>query len=155
MRRRTPTELYDFLCLVFAIPPLPAGPWGSDEALAAAIRRPGDTVRRLVDLGLLPRPGATERDFGPDDARIAAVAARLLDLGASDTDLAGFADAIDRRCDDCRDPFCPTPCDTLMALKLLLMRLHTEAAATASGRARQAPVLRRAIGSIDALDDLV
>ena len=158
MTLRTRSELIDFLCLIFAIGPSVAGPFPTLEAYVAASGIDPTAVARIGRSGLMRSigvgdPGAA---FGRDAARTTAVAARLLELGAGDDDLAVLADALDGHCASCpAGSPCPRRCDTLDELHAVLSRLLGEARDTTAGIARRAPALGRAIRSIEQLGDLI
>lgn len=155
MIRHTRHEMLDLLCLIFSIKLEDVPHFASPEALAASCHVDLDLVHRIEDIGLLrSEPSRPGRSYDADDARVTAVVAELIDLGASDEAIDAYARHLLQRCGKCGPTPCPTRCDAIDVLRTLLRSI----AATHRDHAGRPPLIvriERAITSIDALSDLI
>lgn len=155
MTRRTRQELIDLYLLIFSIRLKPAPRYASPEALAEHCAVPVALIGEIDAAGLLSsEPSHPGRGYDAEDARVVAIIAELVDLGATSDDLQAFGAHVIRRCGRCTADPCPTRCDSIETLRALLSDIATRAR---SSRGTQLTLARikRAIASIDALADLI
>lgn len=155
MIKRMRHELIELLGLVLSIRLSPAPRHASPEALAAACAVDPSLVHRIEEIGLLrSEPSRPGRAYDADDARVTAIIAELLDLGATDDDIGAFGERLLQRCGKCGSSPCPTRCDAIDVLAEMLRRIAARLRAGEAPRGRVARI-ERAIASIDALADLI
>jgi DNA-binding transcriptional MerR regulator len=147
--------MLDLLCLIFSIKLEDVPSFASPEALASSCHVDLDLVRRIEDIGLLrSEPSRPGRLYDADDARVTAVIAELMDLGATAEDIDAFGRHLLQRCGKCGPEPCPTRCDAIEVLRTLLRRI-AEKHGDRAGRRQLSIRIERAITSIDALADLI
>lgn len=151
MPSHTRSELVDFLCLILAIG-VRAPALSTATEVITAVAGDGALQRRLTACGLLDPGPDGERRYDRQDARAAAIAARLVTLGADDGELSCFAAHIERFCGGCTDGcHCPADCDAVEHLRQSLAEMRRRAVArSATSRVIQ---LTHAIRSIEMLGD--
>ncbi len=157
MPYRTRAELLDFLCLIFSLKPKPHQGEGSPESIAVAAGATRYRVYRLIDMGVIYSHRIEgEPVFDAEDIRIAAVAERFTELGATEDDLLELFAVVDAHCDVCSGKECLSQCRPTQTVRSILARLKQEAnCANEHGKTRRAVQIGHVINSIDLVGDLV
>lgn len=154
MIRRTRSRLLELFCLVFSIRLKPEERYESQAAVARACGIGIGVVEEIEACGpVRSEPSRPGRLYDADDVRVVAIAAEMLDLGATTDDIITYGAYTTQRCGRCGPELCPSRCDAIDELRRLLVRMAARAADDLQpGRSRR---IARSISSIDTLSELM
>lgn len=156
-KTRTRAELLDFLCLVFSIRVTADAKLETAEDIASATGVSVHPVRVLIERRVIhPRGSSRQAGFSVDDARLAAIVTKALDLGCGHDDLANLVDTRSDRCAECTVGECAAGCEVIHGLRRSFLRLERRAfLSPIPHERRRRRKLRHVIDSIEALIDLL